>query len=234
MVFLSVAHQRRVSEFQGATPKFRSKSCGKSEVFFVEKPVPGGSELVDVVRRRWSPRAFVPQGVAPEVLQRIFEAARWAPSAYNEQPWRFLVARREDERSFGVLLECLVEANQVWARHAAVLAVGVVKRVLEYNGKPNLWAEHDLGAAVAQLSLQAVEEGLFVHPMAGFSPSRVRETCEVPEGYAPLVALALGYGGDPDHLPEELAARERSPRERQPLENMVFGVRWGAELPLVR
>ena len=199
--------------------------------FPVEKPIPGGEALVDVIRRRWSPRAFVPKAIAPDVLRRIFEASRWAPSAYNEQPWRFLVARREDEKTFGTLLGCLVGANQVWARHAAVLAVGVVKRVLAFNGKLNLWAEHDLGAAVAQLSLQAVAEGLFVHPMAGFSPSQVREACGVPEGYDPLVALALGYGGDPDDLPEELRPRERGLRERQALEEMVFGAHWKAEAP---
>jgi GGDEF domain-containing protein len=125
-------------------------------------------------------RAFEPRPVEKEVLRRIFEAARWAASAYNEQPWRFLLASRDQEPAFSLLLGCLVEQNQVWAANAGALAVGVTRKFFTHNEKPNRHAHHDLGLAVAQLTLQAVAEGIFVHPMAGFSLERVRQVWSVP------------------------------------------------------
>jgi len=192
----------------------------------MEKPAVTDVPLNELLRRRWSPRSFDPRPVEKEVLRRIFEAARWAASAYNEQPWRFLLASRDQEPAFSLLLGCLVEQNQVWAANAGVLAVGVTRKFFTHNEKPNRHAHHDLGLAVAQLSLQAVTEGIFVHPMAGFSPERVRQVWSVPEIYEPLVALAMGYPGDPDLLAEDLRQREYAPRERRSLEELVFGGTW--------
>mgnify|MGYP003594049365 CR=1 FL=1 len=192
----------------------------------MEKPAVTDVPLNELLRRRWSPRAFEPRPVEKEVLRRIFEAARWAPSAYNEQPWRFLLASRDQEPTFSLLLGCLVEQNQVWAANAGALAVGDTRKFFTHNEKPNRHAHHDLGLAVAQLTLQAVAEGIFVHPMAGFSLERVRQVWSVPEIYEPLVALALGYPGDPDTLGEDLRQREYAPRERRSLEELVFSGAW--------
>lgn len=192
----------------------------------MEKPAVTDVLLNEELRRRWSPRAFDPRPVGRETLRRIFEAARWAASAYNEQPWRFLLASRDQEPTFSLLLGCLKEQNQAWAANAGALAVGLARNFFTHNEKPNRHAHHDLGLAVAQLTLQAITEGIFVHPMAGFSPERVRQLWSVPEVYEPLVALALGHPGDPDLLGEDLRQREYAPRERRPLAELVFGRNW--------
>ncbi|MBT8421166.1 MAG: nitroreductase family protein, partial [Gammaproteobacteria bacterium] len=120
----------------------------------------------DLMERRWSPRAFSERPVEPAMLGSVFEAARWSASCYNEQPWRFIVAAREDDKAHGQLSGCLVEANRVWAAAAPVLVLCVVKRTFTHNGNPNRCTWHDLGAATAQLTLQAMSFGLYVHPMA--------------------------------------------------------------------
>ena len=186
----------------------------------------------DLLRRRWSPRAFAAQRVEAADLRALLEAARWAPSCYNEQPWSFLVARQEDEATFAKALDCLVPANQIWARRAPVLVISVARAAFFRGGKPNRHARHDVGLAVAQLSLEATARGLVVHQMAGFDPARARETFHVPEGFEPVSAIAIGYPGDADTLPDDLARRERAPRERKRQADFVFAARWGEPLVL--
>ena len=181
-----------------------------------------------IVARRWSPYAFRDRRVAPEELRSLFEAARWAPSSYNEQPWSYVVASRHDHPdAFARLLSCLVDANQRWARHASVLALGVVALRFRRNDKPNAAAHHDLGLAAGNLCAEATARGLVVHQMIGILPDRARELYAIPDGAEALTGLAIGYEGDAASLPEGLRERDTAPRTRKPLRDFVFAGRWG-------
>ncbi|MCB9914826.1 MAG: nitroreductase family protein [Planctomycetes bacterium] len=185
-------------------------------------------EVHGLVAARWSPYALSPEPLDPADVAALFEAARWAPSAFNEQPWRYLVAGREDEAAFARLLSCLVEPNQTWARHAGVLALGVVATTLARNGHPNGTAEHDLGLASAQLVLEATARGLVVHQMGGILPERARELYGIPAGFVAKTGLAIARPAPADALPEGLRERDLVPRTRRPLAETVFRERWGA------
>ena len=200
----------------------------------MEKPADNAHPIHDLLKRRWSPRAFSDKPVEPETLRSLWEAARWAPSCFNEQPWYFLVATKRDGAEYDRLLACLNEGNSAWAGRAPVLMVSVARTAFQDDGEPNRHALHDVGQAVANLTLQATALGLFVHQMAGFSPEKVRQAFAVPEGFEPVAAIALGYPGDPTVLPEKLRQRELAPRSRKPLEDFVFSGRWGRTSPLVR
>jgi nitroreductase len=187
----------------------------------------------DLLQQRWSPLAFSEQMVEPEKLCRVLEAARWAASSYNEQPWSFIVATRENEAEFERLLSCLAEGNQEWAQNAPVLMLSVAKLHFARNGKENRHAFHDVGAASATLALQATALGLFIHQMAGFDVPKAQEIYGIPEDYEPVAAIALGYLGDPNTLSERLLQREQAPRTRKPLEQFVFSGNWNQTSPLV-
>lgn len=184
-----------------------------------------------LVRDRWSPYVFAERAVASEVLSSLFEAARWAPSSFNEQPWRYLVATRDDPDAFERLLSCLVEGNREWAHRAPALALGVAKLTFSRNDKPNRVAHHDLGLAAGNLLLEATARGLWVHQMGGILPDRARELYAIPDDYEPLTALAIGYRGDPADARDELAQRDRTPRSRRPLREFVFSGRWERPAP---
>lgn len=193
----------------------------------MEKPARNDYPIHELLARRWSPRAFSDRPVPAESACSLLEAARWAPSCFNEQPWSFIVATKDDPEAFSKLLGCLREKNQAWACRAGMLLVGVAKAAFDHNGKPNRHAAHDVGLAVENLMLQAVSMGLFAHPMAGFDSAKVRETYGVPEGHDPLVAVAVGYPGDPLDLPDEQKENELAPRVRKPLGQIAFGPSWG-------
>ena len=199
----------------------------------MEKPAETQYPIHELLRRRWSPRAFSDRRVDPAIMRSLLEAARWAPSSYNEQPWSFIVATRDDPVEFGRLLSCLVEGNIQWAQHAPVLMVSVARLSFEDDGKPNRHAFHDVGLAVANLIVQATALGLVVHQMAGIFPDKIRELYGIPEGYEAVAGIALGYPGDPQSLPEGLRKRELAPRERKPLTEFVFSGSWGQTSPLV-
>lgn len=199
----------------------------------MEKPAVTRYPIHDLLKQRWSPRAFSDRAVESEVLRSLLEAARWAPSSNNEQPWSFIVVTRDDEAEHGRLVSCLMDGNVPWAQRAPVLMVSVARTSFEDDGKPNRHAFHDVGQAVADLSVQATALGLFVHQMAGFYPDRVRELYGVPKEFEPVAAIALGYPGDPESLPERLKKRELAPRERKPVTEFVFAGRWGQASPLV-
>jgi nitroreductase len=161
-----------------------------------------------------------------EDLLGILEAARWAPSSYNEQPWRYILARRSDREAFEKLLSCLVDGNQAWAKHVPVLLIGVAMMKFARNGKPNKAAAHDLGLAAGNMCVEATARGLFVHQMIGIVPERVRELYSVPEDAEPLTAVAIGYLGGGGDLPPALQERDRKPRERRPVREFVFEGSW--------
>jgi nitroreductase len=192
-----------------------------------------GHPIHELMARRWSPYAFADRPVSEDDLRSLFEAARWAPSSYNEQPWSYLVATKGNPAEFERLLSCLVEGNQVWAKAAPVLALGCTSLNFTRNGQPNAAAVHDLGLASANLVLEATARGLAVHQMIGILPDRARELYQIPEGVRPLTGLAIGYAGDPGGLPEHLRDRDRARRPRKPLATFVFGGTWGTASPLV-
>ncbi|MEO7191787.1 MAG: nitroreductase family protein [Vicinamibacterales bacterium] len=186
-----------------------------------------------MIRERWSPRAFDPAAdISDAELHRLFEAARWAPSSLNEQPWRFLVARRaRSGAAFAALLHALTLRNQEWARAAPLLVLVVVRSTLERTGQVNTHAWYDAGQAVAFLTLQATAGGLASRQMQGFDPARAREACRVPEPFEPAVVLALGRVGDPAALATDAhRAAELQPRQRRPIADFVFDEEWGRPL----
>jgi nitroreductase len=181
----------------------------------------------DLIASRWSPYSFANRSVSDEDLRSLFEAARWASSSYNEQPWVYIVAKKEDTDEFARLLSCLVEGNQAWAKASSVLVLGVSRLRSAQHDKPNRAALHDLGLASANLVLEATARGLSVHQMIGILPDQARELYSVPEGYEPLTGMAIGYAGDRAALPEALQARDSARRPRKPLKEFVFGGKWG-------
>lgn len=180
----------------------------------------------ELLAARWSPYGFTERMPPVADLRAVFEAARWTASSYNEQPWRYIVATREQPREFERILACLVEANQAWARSAPVLALGVAALEFVRNGKPNRAAVHDLGAASAALTFEATARGLFVHQMIGIEPDTARETFAIPAGFEAYTGLAIGYRAEPDALPEKLRERDLAPRGRRPQSEFVFGGSW--------
>lgn len=178
-----------------------------------------------LIGRRWSPYGYDPRPLQREDLRSLFEAARWAPSAFNEQPWRYIVAERGNTAAFERLLSCLVEGNQVWAKNASVLALGVTKTTFARNGKPNRHAAHDLGLATAGLIVEATARGLLVHQMGGILPEKARELYGIPEDFEPLTGIAIGYRTTADPPPPDT-----TPRTRHPQADFVFTDAWAAPL----
>ncbi len=168
----------------------------------------------ELIAKRWSPAGFSDRAVSDEDLRSILEAARWSASSYNEQPWSYIVATVDDRTEFDKLLSCLVDGNQGWAQNAPVLVLTVVTRKFKRNDKPNRAAEHDIGLASGNICVEATARGLSVHQMIGILPDKAREVYSIPEGCDALTALAIGYAADPDQLPENLRARDTSPRTR--------------------
>lgn len=192
-----------------------------------EQAVAAGGPVLEAVRLRRSTRHFDPdRPVGRDLLLTMLEAARWAPSSRNEQPWRFLVFDGSDPEVLERARACLNPGN-AWARSAPVLVLTVAKLHHDRDGRPNAYAWHDVGLATAQLMLQAVALGLAIHPMAGFDKARAREAFGIPEGYEPVAMVAVGYRGDPARVPPELAEREHAPRTRRPLGEIAFAGTWG-------
>ena len=187
----------------------------------------------ELISRRWSPRAFADRLVPESDLRRVLEAARWAPSSSNAQPWSFLVATKAYDEEYQRLFSCLVPGNQLWAGQAPVLMLSVAKLVFEEDGSPNRHAMHDVGLAVQNLVLQASALGLFVHQMAGYEVDKARKVFQIPPQHEPAAMIALGYLGDPNTLPEELRSRELAPRDRKPLTEFVYTGRWGSPSAVV-
>lgn len=181
--------------------------------------------VLEQIKKRWSPRSFTEQPVSQTLLMQLFEAASWSFSSGNSQPWNYVYAHREDAEAFGKLFECLTGGNRAWAGNAAVLIMAVAKTQTE-DGKPLPWAYHDLGAANMCLMLEATANGLYGHPMGGFEAAKAKTDFNLPDGYVPLVFIALGYKGIPESLVEPFKTRELNPRTRLPIGNFVHQNEW--------
>ena len=199
----------------------------------MQKPATTNFPVHDLIRDRWSPRAFASKPVEPAVLASLFEAARWAPSSNNEQPWAYLVATKDDPENYAKTLSVLVEFNASWANGAPVLVLAVASLKFHANGTPNRNAFYDTGAATALLSMEATARGLAVHQMAGFDHAKSKQVFEIPEDWEPIAAMAIGYPGDPNSLSQKLREREVAPRTRKPLSEFVMSGRWGHTSPIV-
>jgi nitroreductase len=195
------------------------------------KQAPAVDGVLPVVLARWSARSFADREVSPADLRKVFEAARWAASSYNEQPWRFLVGTR-NSLTYKKIFSTLIGFNQNWAATAPVLILGVASSKFSHNGSPNAYALYDLGAASAILCLQAASVGLTTHSMAGYDQAAARQVLEIPESYVLGAVIALGYQGEPSALShQELIAQETTPRTRKPLSEFVLSA-WGTPADL--
>lgn len=192
----------------------------------MKKPATSDFELLPAIGERWSPRAFADRALSREQLGSVLEAIRWAPSCFNEQPWRICVARREDGESFDRLAACLVEGN-AWAKKAGALLLAVAKTRFDRNGNDNRHAFHDVGLALGQAGVQVQALGLAMHQMAGFDVEAARTKLAIPEGFEPITMAALGHPGDAEDLDGPLAEREKAPRSRLALGEIAFA-NWGA------
>ena len=195
----------------------------------MDNPALTAYPVIPVIANRWSPRSFDPERlVDAQTVGSLFEAARWAPSSSNEQPWRYIVGLNFDEAHRSIL-DCLAEGNRLWAGNAPLLFVAVAKTTR--NDRPNPHFAHDVGASLENLFLQAIHLGLHCHYMAGFSVDRARQAFGVPDGFEPVTAGAVGYLGDLNLLPDELKQREQRKRERKPFSEFVFTGAWERPLP---
>ena len=193
-----------------------------------QKETNGSFPLAPLLAQRRSGRAYDPERpVARRQLLALLEAARWAPSCYGDEPWRYLVFERDRERrDWEEAVACLSDGNR-WAAQAPLLLLSVASGHFQRNGQPNRWAQHDTGAASENLCLQAVELGLMAHQMGGFDPERARRVFAIPESFTPMAMIAVGYALPPARIPEELRERESAPRRRAPLAERCFAGRWG-------
>lgn len=179
-------------------------------------------DVIPLIKNRWSPRAFQDKEIEREKLQSIFEAARWAPSAFNEQPWRFITGIKSKGDTYERIADTLVEANARWATKAPVLVLTTTKLRFSHNNKENTASLYDLGQAVSMLTLQALHEGVYVHQMGGFSKEKAIENFDIYEVYAPVTVIAMGYLGTSANIPEDLQKGEESIRMRKRATEFVF------------
>lgn len=194
----------------------------------MEKPAQTQYPIHDLLRQRFSTVAFAgDRPVEPEKIGSLLEAVRWTASCFNEQPWRLIIATKDDPAAYHTLLDCLVEANQAWAKNAYILMISVGKQQFTRNDNPNPYSLFDVGQALTSLTLQAEAMGLKVHQMGGFDKEKARLIYNIPAEFTPAAAVAIGYPGDVTTLEESLQEREQAPRTRKSLSEIAFTGTWG-------
>jgi nitroreductase len=203
------------------------------ETAMAERRLDAGPDILHILGRRWSPRAWADRPVEAEKIVACLEAARWAASSGNQQPWHFIVATQDRPDAHRRLLSCVSADNARWACRAPVLMLSVARKASDTDAEPNRYAWHDTGLATAGLMTQATALGLHVRAMGSYSRTKARETFGIPEGFDPVAALAMGYVGDPDTLPTDLRTEEVAPRSRRPMTVWVFEGVWGRPSALV-
>lgn len=184
------------------------------------------TKIHELIDKRWSPRAFAEKAIEEDKIEKLFLAASYAASCYNEQPWRFVYATKDYTERYDQLFSCLVEFNQLWVKTAPLIILTVVSKNFASNGNLNRHARHDLGLAIGNMSVQAMSMDLYMHQMAGFSTDRAREIFEIPEDFEPVTMIAVGYKGNPEQLPENIKELESDKRNRKSLEQLLFDGDW--------
>lgn len=179
------------------------------------------AEINELILKRWSPVAFDPKPVEFEKIHLLFEAAKWAPSGNNAQPWRFIYATK-DMPEYETFLELMSEPNRVWAKTAPLLVLALAQVVSIYKNRANRLAFYETGMAVSNLLIQATSMDLLVHQMAGYDHERAKEILVIPTRYEPAALMAIGYKGDPSILPEKVAAREDKERTRMEISKFLI------------
>ena len=196
------------------------------------KLAPTDYPVHELILRRWSPRAYAPDPVEDDKLRQILEAARWAASSGNGQPWSFIIATQAMPDAFQRMVDCLKPGNAPWASKAPVLGI-VVTKMVRANGNPNRHAFYDAGMAMQNLLLQAVELDLYARQMGGFEPETARALFEIPDDHEAVAMFALGYLGDPQQLADNHREQELAARARRPLQEFVYSEKWGDPSPVV-
>jgi len=179
-------------------------------------------EVSDILKKRWSPRAFSDKKLSHDIVYTLFEAAAWSASSRNEQPWRFIYGLKDEGENYKKIFDTLVPWNQKWAYTAQMLIITVAKSNFDYHNQPNGHAWYDVGQAMATMSFQATTMGIYVHQMGGFDQDLARSTFNIPADYEPVSAVAVGYLGKPDVLPEEMYEQEVKERTRFSLDQIIF------------
>lgn len=184
--------------------------------------------LIAPIKERWSPRAFQDKAISSDDLNTILEAGRWAPSCYNDQPWRFIVAdKNQHSETWQKIFDCLVEFNQSWNKNTPVLILAVANEVFDSNGKPNRHGQYDTGLAMENMVIQAQSMGIYSHQMAGFDDKKAHDVFNIPEeNYTPMAVMALGYPDSPDTLEGDMKERELESRSRKSLDEIVSNTPW--------
>lgn len=196
----------------------------------IEKPADSEVNIEKVIAERWSGRAYDPAiAVDDDAITSLCEAARWAPSCFGDQPWRFVVWNKfADEASWQQALECLAPGNQEWAKNAPILVLAASVNTFSHNGSDNKWVGYDTGAASISLCLQATALGLMTHQMGGFDANKIKQLANAPEDTRCWAMIAIGYPADLDSLTEEQLERELSERQRRPLKDQFFSNTWNS------
>lgn len=197
----------------------------------MKKPSHNNYPILEALKQRWSPRAFSDKPVEKEKLQSVFEAARWAASSRNEQPWRFIVGQKGD-KTWEMIFDSLVEWNQNWAYMAPVLVVNIGNKFSNFQHLKNDKYQYDTGQAVAMMVTEAVNRGLISHQMGGFDPEKVIKFLDIPEDFEPICITAFGYPGNPGLLPEDMYKPEMEERKRRPINETVFSGKFGEKTVL--
>lgn len=184
--------------------------------------------IQETIAKRWSPRAFdASKSVSHAQIIALLEAARWAPSSYNDQPWRFIVCdKTSNPKAWQAAFDCLMPSNQTWVKHAPLLLLGCANTILDVNQQANRFAQYDTGAAAMNLCLQATHIGLMAHQMGGFNADAAREVFAIPAQFTPMAMICVGYAGDANILPDDLKTRELAERKRKALDEMFFTGAW--------
>lgn len=184
----------------------------------------------EYIKSRRSPVLFSDRKIEDYKLESLFEAAKWAPSSFNQQPWRFVIAEKGDNEYFELLFNCLTPANKLWAENVPVLILSIAETISSYNKKMNKYAFHDVGMAVCNLLFQATSLGLYVHQMGGYDSEKARDELKIPREYDPVAVIAVGYLAHSDRdFPEELRKREKAVRIRRPVSDTVYSGIWGRQ-----